>query len=287
MAFVRPKVAIGGGASADWEVVGTEFTQRCAQIAICGETSTGKTSLALTAKGPIALLHASEKVTGIVQPHVRHGKLVRKFDFGFVGSKDEKDTAGRAQVTWKKFNVLYDEAMEKWAGTIIVDTEPDAWALRRFARFGTLTPQGDMRALYTAVNFDWAQLFKNRPREQAEKRGVNLITIHTCSDEYKDVIKTTPNGPKEVSVKTGRQKMDGQKSVKYWADVILWVDKTDAGDYTVRIDKGWFNGGIEGVVVDNKMMLELGYKVNPATGSAITIPAIMAMITETPEEEWL
>lgn len=291
----RPKVkgvvATGGGASADWETVGVDFTQRCASIAIWGETSSGKTTLALTSKGPVGLLHASEKVAGIVEPHVRKGKVVRKFDFGFAVRKGEEEgqIAERARGVWAKWMALYTDGMTKWAGTIIVDTEPDAWMLRRLARFGTLTPKGDLRDLYGAVNFDWSQIFKNTPREQAETRGANLITIHTASDAYKDVMVPGTGGgpPKKVSIKTGEYKMDGQKSIRYWADVILWVDKDPSGQYTVRIDKGWFNGQIEGSVLDDTMMRNLGYTVNPAIGSALTIPSILALITETPEEEWM
>lgn len=283
MAFVT-----GAPVSPDWEVVGTEFTQRCAQIAIVGPTSAGKTTLALTSKGPIGLLHASEKVAGVVEPFVRKGKLIRKFDFGFVADrKDEKKTAERAQVVWNKFENLYNDCMDKWGKTLIIDTEPDAWALRRLARFGTFTPKGNTMDLYNAVNFDWSQMFKNRPREQAEKRGVNLITIHTCSDEYEDYMGQTASGPKQMSRRTGRQKMDGQKSVKYWADVILWVERrlTDM-QFEVRIVKGWFNGQIEGTALDDEMMRGLGYTVSPVTNSALTIPAILAMITDTPEKEW-
>lgn len=288
----RPKVnqPTGGGA-ADWETVGTEFTQRAASIAIWGETSSGKTTLALTAKGPIGLLHASEKVAGVIQPHVRVGKVVRKFDFGFAVRKGETEAqiAERARLTWAKWMDLYNDGMNKWAGTVIVDTETDAWALRRLARFGSLTPKGDLRDLYGAVNFDWAQIFKNTPRELVDTRKVNLITIHTASDAYKDVMVPGSGGgpPKKVSIKTGDYKMDGQKSIRYWADVILWVDKNPAGQYTVRIDKGWFNGQIEGTVLDEPLMRQLGYKVDPAIDSALTIPAILSMITETPEEEWV
>lgn len=273
-----------------WTDIGIDFTQRCASIAIWGPTSMGKTTLALTAgglKAPTALLHASEKIKGIVEPHVRMGKLVRAYNFGFVAKRgDDKENAKRAGTVWKKFEDLYDNAMDDWAKVVIVDTEPDAWALRRLARFGTLTPQGDTRDLYNAVNFDWAQMFKNKPREVAEGRGVTLITTHTCGDEYKDAIKMTPGGPKKVSEKTGKYKMDGQKHVKYWADVILWVEKGEDGQYRVRIDKGWFNGTVEGMVLDNEFMQNMGYEESPVTKSYLTIPAIMALITETPEEGW-
>lgn len=274
-----------------WVIEGTEFTQRCASIAIWGPTSAGKTTLALTNKPTMgtALLHASEKIAGISQPFVRKGRVVRSFNFGFVAIRNDEDaTAKRAQPIWQKWENLYYDAMNNWAGTVIVDTEPDAWALRRFARFGTLNPKGNTVDLYNAVNFDWAQMFKNVPREQATKRNnVSLITIHTASDEYQDILQKKPDGNmQKISQRTGRQKMEGQKSIRYWADVILWVEKVD-GKYQVRIDKGWFNGGIEGMVLTDALMRELGYPVEAAVNSALTIPGIMALITETDAGEWI
>lgn len=280
---VRPSQA----ASNEWQTIGTEFTQRSASIAIWGPTSGGKTTLALSAKGPTALLHASEKIKGIVEPYVRNGKVVRALDFGFVASHDEKDTAIRARETWAKWDRLYTDAMKNWAGTIIVDTEPDAYALRRLAKFGTLQPQGDTRDLYASVNFDWRQIFKNKPREQAEKRGVNLITIHTASDEYHDVMKKNNQGVmKKVSEKTGRFKMDGHKEVKYWADVILWAEMDINGLRHVRIDKPWWNGTLTGMDLTEELMVNMGYEASPVHNTALTIPNIMAVITETAAKEW-
>lgn len=275
-------------ASNEWETATGEFKQRCASIAITGPTGVGKTTLALSGQGPVALIHASEKIQGIVQPYVRKGKVIRLYNFGFAvrRKEEEKEIAKRAQEVWGKGEGLYYDAMDGWAKTVVWDTEPDAWTLRRLARFGTLTPQGDTRDLYNKVNFDWQQIFKNKPRETAKGRGCNLITIHTASDEYKDVIKNTPSGPKKQSVKTGGFKMDGQKNIKYWADVILWCDQGVDGKYMVRIDKPWWNGAFRGVEVTEEMLADMGYEVSEPHQTRITIPNILAMLTETEAGEW-
>ena len=279
----KPPTQLG---TVGWESVNTEFTQRHAFIAICGETDTGKTSLALTARGPVAILHAAEKVKGILEPHVRSGKLIKQHNFAGVFPKDEKACADAATVVWQKAKALYDAAWGN-CGTLVVDTEPGLYALRRYARFGTLTPRGDTRDLYTAINWDWAQMFNARPRAQQDQ-GTTLITIHTMSDEYKDVIKQTQGGPKKLSEKTGNLKMDGQKSIKYAADLILQTLRDPVSEqFKVKIIKPWFRGDVRGMELDDEMMRSMGYQENAATGSCLTIPAILAFITSTEEAEWV
>lgn len=282
---------------ASWEEATDKFEQRCALVVIWGLESSGKTSLALTAPGPTGVLHSAEKIGGVYQAFVKAGLKLRKFNFGFVATTDEASTAERARAVWAKWKANYIDAFTKWAKTIIVDTEPDAWVLRRFAKFGTLQPKGDTRDLYSSVNFDWKQLFKNRFREQAESgRGCNLILISTATDEYKDIITVAKFGPKKgtqvkESHRTGKQKMEGMKSIKFWADVILYCWKeldltTGQNTYHVRIDKGWFNGMVEGMDLTDEFMRALDFSEHPVTKSCLHWASIMAYITDTPEAEW-
>lgn len=270
-----------------WEPVSTEFTQRYASIAICGETDTGKTSLALTARGPVAILHAAEKTRGIIEPHVRAGKMVRQHNFAAVFPKAEDECRKKATEVWQKADQLFTDAW-KWAGSIIVDPEPDYYALRRYARFGTLTPQGDVRDLYNAINFDWRQRFGAMPRAQGSGKGTTLITIHTMTDEYRDVMKQTATGLKKVSEKTGNLRMEGHKSIKFSADLILQTQRDlVSGKFSVKILKPWFNGGARGMELDDELLREMGYSESPATNSCLTLPAILSFITDTPEAEWI
>lgn len=280
----RPGVSPTGPASAEWETVGTDFTQRHAFVAIIGPESSGKTTLALTLPGPLAFLHHAEKIKGVIEPFVVQGKLIRKHDFHFMPTKGdpEEAVAQKARVVWAKAAAAYNDAWD-WAKGIIVDTETDMWKDRRYARFGTLTPKGDLRDLYNVVNTDWRQMFKLRYRGQATDHGVNLVTIHQCSDEYKDVvIQAGPKKGQKNSERTGQQKREGNKEVGYWADVVLWCSKDSLidFDYHVRIAKGWFNGSVEGMDLTDKIMVDLGY-------SGLNLPAILAFITQTPEGEWL
>jgi len=274
---------------AKWEEADDRFLQRCVFLSIWGPESGGKTTLALTAPGPTALLHAAEKISGVYQPFVKRGQKVRLFNFGFTASSDEAETAMRARAVWANWKSLYLDAFTKWAKSIVLDTEPDAWALRRFAKFGSLQPKGDTRDLYSSVNFDWRQLLKSRFREQIMGRKCNLITIHTATDEYKDVVKKNKAGQQvKESQKTGREKMVGMKEVKYWADVIVYCYKDIMGDgaYHIRIDKAWFNGSVEGTDLTSEIMAGMDYGQHPVTKSYLHFASLMAFITDTPEAEW-
>lgn len=278
---------------AKWETATTDFLQRCVFLSIWGPESGGKTTLALTAPGPTALIHAAEKINGVYQPFVRKGHQIKLYNFGFTASTDEAATSERARAVWASFKSLYLDAFNKWGKSIVIDTEKDAWALRRFAKFGTLQPKGDTRDLYSSVNFDWRQLLKSKFREQAMTRKCNLITVTTSTDEYKDIVKVASTGPKQgqqvkESVKTGRQRPEGHKEIKFWADVIVYAykDIMGDGDYHVRIDKGWFNGACEGLDLTSTFMEALGYSKHPVIDTHLHFASLMAFITDTPEAEW-
>jgi len=236
--------------------------------------------LALTAPGPIAHIHSAEKVAGVAERAkiARPGVTIRQHNFGFKPGANEQETANLARAKWGPMKNAFNDALNNWAKTTILDTEPDGWVLRRYSKFGTLNPQGDLRDLYTVVNADWRGMLKMSYRAQVETLKHNLITIHTEKDEYKDIVEGTP--PKKKSVRTGRVRMEGNKEVKYWADVILycWRDITDM-QFWVRIEKGWFRGEVEGIELCDATLQDMGY-------SGLTIPALLAFITNTPEAEW-
>ncbi len=59
--------ATGNFGKPEWEDAPTEFTRRSVVLEIYGDTGTGRTTLALTAPGTIAVLHAAEKLEGLFQ----------------------------------------------------------------------------------------------------------------------------------------------------------------------------------------------------------------------------
>lgn len=238
-----------------WEDAPKKLTRRCVFMEVYGDTGTGRTTLALTAPGPIALFHASEKMEGIVQKAARD-KEVRMHDFGavFVGgpnkiASEASDILANMQATWV-------DAFS-WAKTIILDTHTEAWELLRLARFGTLTPRGKVAHLYGPVNAEWRSMMSKRFRSQ---NRTNLIIIGQTKEYYKN------------DKPTGRTVRAGQKEVPFMVDVAIRTARDlMESDFTATIEKGWWNALMEGT---------------PAYNEDITFPYLMSLITETDEEEW-
>lgn len=264
MAVIRRKsVELEPVAEGGWVSAPTEFTRRCVHMDIVGETGTGRTSLALSAPGPIGLAHTAEKIHGVVQRYAKQ-KQVRMVNFGgtFVGSPQE--ISNQSVPLWNGMTSAWYAAINTWAKTVIMDTATEGWEMIRLARFGTPKPQGRTDNLYGPVNAEWLSLFKHaRSQERC-----NVITIHQVKDEYLDKINRSTG--KQESVKTGRLVRAGQKSMPYVADVIIETTKVD-GAFVATIRKGWFNAMTEGTEFRD---------------DEISFSSIMAYITETEVSEW-
>jgi hypothetical protein len=256
-----PAATTSNGAEVGWEDAPTEFTRRVALVYIYGDTGTGRTSLALTMPGPIALAHAGEKIDGVIQRFARQ-KKVRAVNFGGRFGGSEQDIANQAGPIWNKLRESWFDAIDNWARTAILDTDTEGWELIRLAKFGELNPKGRVDSNYGPVNAEWKSMFK---RFRAQDR-CSIVTIGQTKDEYREFIK---NGNKS-SERTGRTIRAGQKDVPYMADVVLRCDK-DGGKFTVVVEKGWFNAFIEGMSLEN---------------DDCRLPYILSLITETEEMEW-
>lgn len=263
--------AVAGGGSSDWEDAPDEITRRHIHMDIYGPEGTGRTSLALSAPGPVALINADEKIHGITQPHTAAGKRIRIATFGFVASNDLQDTANRASVVWNKV-VGWSKDSRSWARSCIHDTSTETWEVLRLARFGTLKPEGRMDNLYGPVNAEYRGLHK----EFRLTDTTNLITIHQVKEKYKEGVKDG----KKFSVATGTFVRAGMKEVGYWADVVIRtgkrVEKDGTTVFTATIEKGWYNAMVEGTTFESTDL----------SSGDISFPTIMELITGKDASEW-
>lgn len=257
----------GDVGSAGWDEVSDEVERRVVMINIYGDTGTGRTRLALTSPGPIALAHTAEKIDGVVQKAKAEGKVIRVHNFGgsFAGSQQE--IIDQASTVWKRAQSLWNDAIDNWARTTIMDTDTEGWELIRLAYFGELNPKGRTDSLYGPVNARWRSMWKRYKREYQ----CNCIAISQTKDEYVTVKKQGG----QSSERTGKQIRAGQKGIPFDADVIIRTDKDfdDSGKRIFRatVEKAWYNGDLEGTVFENE---------------ECRIPYIMSLITGIDEEEW-
>lgn len=243
----------------EWTVATADMSgiRRIVHFDIVGPTDSGRTTLALTAPGPIALAHTAEKVDGIYQQAVAKGKEVRLLNFGGAFKGSAEDIIKAASEPWNRMKRGWYSAVNGWARSAIMDTASEGWELIRLARLGSLTAKGRIDAMYGPVNAEWLSLFKSAKLDGAT---TNIITIHQEQEVYKN---DKPSG------KMGHR---GMKQMPYQADVIVRMDRDPRGrEYTATLEKPWYNGEMRGAVF---------------TGDDIRFSLIMETITGIPESEW-
>lgn len=249
-----------GSSSLPWLDAESEVRPTKVLMEVYGDSGTGRTTFALSAPGPIALIHASEKITGIVEPWVQQGKRIRLLDYGdsYAGTDDE--IAAKADRKWTMVRDGFYDAFG-WARTIVLDTHSELWELLRLARFGNLKPSGGrVDANWGPVNNEWRSLFK---AIRAQER-TNVIVIGQTKDEYK---KSAGGRSTGMGDRTGNTIRAGQKEVLFLCDVSVRTGKeyVDGGvEFFSIIEKGWFAGHLEGTVVP---------------GEISNFPSVMEMIT--------
>ena len=253
----KSSTSTGKAGSVKWEEAPTHLTRNCVCMSIFGATGTGKTSLALTAPGPIAILHSAEKLEGIIQSPAQE-KEIRVHNFGCNLPKDMNKAAKVASGALSDFKACLEDAYT-WARTIIIDTHSDLWELLRYARFGTLAPRGHIASMYAPVNAEWSAMLKMFKHQST----ANLILIGMTGEAYKN------------DKPTGKMKMVGQKNVPYYSDVIIELErnilKKNEADFVATIQKGWWNATVEGLEIEDE---------------DIEFPYLMSLITESEEEKW-
>lgn len=268
-----PSRSTGGApVSATWDKVETKLTRRCVICEIYGDTDSGRSTLALTAPGPIAYLHAYEKIEGLVQRAALTGKDIRTAAFGgsFRGTADEIMAQANRQADIAE-TLLYGAF--DWARTIIVDTHNDLWEVMQLARLGSLTREGrnanDNRMgqlVYAEINNRWRAMFKKAKVMAETENRTSLILIGKTKVEY-------GKNERGQSEATGRTVRSGQKDTPYDCDVILRTRRSRKNVFSATIEKPWYSNLVRDMVIEEDSGL-------------LSFPAIMGLITDTDASEW-
>lgn len=245
-----------------WQQAPTEFTRRSGVVTeIWGPTGSGRTSLALSAPGPIAYIYFHEKIDGVVQKF-SNGKDIRMFKAGGVFRGEPEEIREGAWSAMKEYESAYYDAFG-WARTIVLDTHNEAWYLERLAEFGAPKPEkGRVDKNYGPVNNRWMSLI-NMARAQ---EMTNVIFIGQAEEEWKD-------GAGGFGYKTGRLvrvSTTASNQILLKSDISVRTDKKD-GEFISTIIKGWWNADSE----DEKLK-----------GSLSTYNMVLGLVTDTDPDEW-
>lgn len=256
-----------------WEEAPTEFDLRHVCMEIYGPTDTGRSTLALTAPGPIAYFHAHEKIAGLFEKFTRTGKMIRHHKFGGVFRGSPDDIQAQAMVSVDRFEKALTDAYS-WARSIVIDTHTELWEIYQLARLGTMVRNDRNekdnkmgQLVYTEINNRWLSMLKEFRVQQPTSNKpflTNLIIIGQTKDEYK---KNKITGKTES---TGLAVSAGQKKVPFFCDVRVRTDyKKRENEFTATIEKPWWNNDVRNMELENSSFSQ-----------------IMSLITETDESEW-
>lgn len=206
-----------------WDQVETDTPPRGKVARIYGPTGTGRTTLALTAPGPIAILSFSERVDHAVVKAQKDGKEIHIKRLGSVESSldpeemfcygdSTKERAILARVTESSQETL-NKFAQAWvyallhARTVVVETDLAMWQLVQYAYFGTLKPDtlGKLGSFqYTKPTFDFMRavnLCRDYP-SPAFGADRNVIFVGCTRAEWKDNKKTNNH------IATGKDDVD-------------------------------------------------------------------------------
>lgn len=234
-------------------------------IDIVGAEGTGKSSLALTIAqcGMVGYVDIDQSADRARRPDGKGiGKRIRMLPVRYSAGAGEEGTKQSCKVAWAGLEVGIEQAVSSWADAIIIDTDTEAWELKRLAAFGTVTPKGRTDRLYGPVNAQFRQLHRNVNRVHRK----HLVTIHQVKEEYVDKVK---NG-EPTSVKTGKMVRASWKEIPYLADIIIRTGFDD-GEFNATIEICKLDPAMKGMVIEQ---------------SDLDLTTIIAMATGTDAADW-
>ena len=246
-----------------WETIQSVCTQRHALIEVWGPQDSGKTHLALTSPGPIAMLTYAEKQGFVIEKFA--DKIVKRVQLGAAYMED--DTECNIPIAIEKDLLLLASLKDAvtWARTIIIDSYTEAYLTTRIAAWGKAKPEGGRHETnWMGVNSRWAGIL-NFCKLQEGKPGCIVILIGKSKDTW-----TKPKvgmGKKTGEIERGTYYSD----TPFKCDVIIRTDRNAKGKFIAMIEKPWEQYQVKGLVLKQKK---------------ISIPRILGLCTGLPKSEW-
>lgn len=143
-------------------------------MAVDGVEKHGKTTFALTAPGPIAIINMDIGLEGVVSKFPDKVIYEAVFNYRDVTNKDEWEQMWlKVKEAW--INALHSPTIR----TVVADTATEMWELCRLARLGRLTQIKPMH--YGPVNAEFRDLIR-----ESYDCGKNVILLHKQKREYID-----------------------------------------------------------------------------------------------------
>ncbi len=168
--------------------------RRCRTIGLSwGEVGTGKTSLWLTAPGPILVQSLDKGLEGIIEMHATSGKDIYYEEYDWNASAADFSQEYAVEIRDKiieDFTVALEHCR-----TVVWDKETNIWEVFRYAEFGG---PSDNPKDYAKLNQRYVNLIN-----QAKEGSINFGLIQSMKNEWGTVI--NPNNGKKGGAPTGER----------------------------------------------------------------------------------
>ena len=224
---------------------------------IVGDWKKGKTTFALTAPAPIALIDMDTGLEGVVEKWAKEKEIwVKTFDYH--EAKDQDEWLEIWEDSKKAFTDALDDPKIR---TVIIDTATEWYELIRMARFGKLNKvileKGEARPYpWGPVNQEFRELLR-----KSLKTNKNVLFLHKTKAEYED------------NEKTGRRIRAGFGDMEFIIQLNATCYRDGEKGFYLVINDCRQNADVMG--------LELAEPLN-------TFPNLgMLVFPETSEEEWV
>lgn len=174
---------------------------------ISGEPGCRKTTFGLEGPGPVAVFSLDQGLEGVVNKVLEDqpDKEIQVWEREWYPTKDE-DLQEKAIELRDEFATVYEQAVtDGHFRTVLLDKEPDFWALYRYAEFGS-EANGEQRD-YDALNSRYRRLIN-----MGKASNCNIIFICGLKDKWGEVVKRTGQkgkGPTGDRIPAGFKELNG------------------------------------------------------------------------------
>ena len=177
-----------------------------------GLEKNGKSTFALSAPGPLAIIDMDTGLEGVIEKWVDKKDIIRaEFNYRDATNKDEWERM------WMQVKTAWKDALaSRDIRTLIGDTATEMWELVRLARFGKLDKV--MPLQYGPVNTEFRDLIRS-----AYMTNKNVVLLHKQKSEYVN------------DKRTGKMERSGFSDMGYLVQINLktWRDEDNQFGFTV------------------------------------------------------
>lgn len=178
-------------------------------LSVEGQPKVGKTHLALTAPGPIAIQSLDFGTEGVVDKFESEKDImVKEYDLAYdftITTRGDESSAQAAEVRDKYWKPFVDDAEEFFKNfrTVVWDTASEVWEMLKLAYFGKL--EKNPQLAYGPVNAEYKALCR-----LANTYRTNFVLCHQQGKVYKNV---TDDKGRLQSIETDQWKRQGNNKI--------------------------------------------------------------------------